>query len=72
MITEEQAIRLLFEANPVPDPSTLDVNGTFPAMRLAEYDARRKMTERKTNKPDSTPLRNRRLVMIGALAAAAC
>jgi hypothetical protein len=71
VITEERAIKLLSEANPVPDPSTLDVNGTFPATRLAEYDARSKMTDLRTNKTDSTRAPSRRLVMIGALAAAA-
>lgn len=71
MITEEQAIRLLSEANPVPDLSTLDVNGTLPAARPTEYDARSKMTELQNDKPNSTSLARRRRVIIGALAAVA-
>jgi hypothetical protein len=69
VITEEQAIKLLSEANPVPDPSTLDVNGTFPATRLAEYDARSKVTRLKTYKPKSRLIRRR--VIVGAAAVAA-
>ena len=71
MITEERALSLLSEANPVPDASTLDVNGAFPTARLDEYDARsREMTKPTSDRSDSMRPGGRR-VIIGALAAVA-
>jgi hypothetical protein len=72
VITEEQAIRLLSEANPVPDVSALDVDRAFPTARLAEYDARStEMTKPKSDRSDSTRMPKGRRVIIGALAAVA-
>lgn len=72
MITEDQAIRLLTEANPVPDAATLDVNGAPSTARLAEYDGRSKeVTNPDIDKSGSRPVPKGRRVIIGALAAMA-
>jgi len=72
VITEERALSLLSEANPVPDASTLDVNGAFSTSRLAEYDARSKeMTELEIDKSESTRVARRWPVVVGAVAAVA-
>ena len=72
MITEEQAIRLLSEANPVPDASTRDENGALLTTHLAEYDGRSKeMTKLEIDKSGSMPVPRWRRVIIGALAVAA-
>jgi hypothetical protein len=72
VITEEQAIRLLSEANPVPDASTVDVNRTFPATRLAELDKRSsEMNEIEYERSDTKPISGgRRLAGIATAIAA--
>ena len=69
MITEEQAIRLLSETNPVPNASTLDVNGTFPTARLAEFDGRSKELSKGESESRRVPMS--RPVIVGAVGAVA-
>ena len=72
VITEDQAIRLLTEANPVPDAATVDVNGAPSTARLAEYDGRSKrVTDPEMDKSGSRPVPRGRRVIIGAIAAIA-
>lgn len=72
MITEEQAMKLLIEANPVPDMSTLNLNGDLPTTRLAELDTRSsEMTQLKPEPSVTSPTSSRRRLMVGIAAAAA-
>jgi hypothetical protein len=69
VITEDQAIRLLSEANPVPDGSTLDINWTPPTTRLAEYAGRNKEMSKEESESRRVP--RSRPVIVGAVGAVA-
>ncbi len=61
MITEEQAMKLLIESNPVPDLSVLDRDDVHRTALLAELDRRSpQMTELKQNKQQSLSTPDRR------------
>lgn len=68
MITEEQAMRLLVEANPVPDMSTLDPSGDLLTTHLADPNKRSsEMTQLKSRQTDNPPgPRRRRLIWVAA------
>jgi hypothetical protein len=76
VITEEQAMKLLIESNPVPDLSVLDRDDVHRAAPLAELDRRNhRMTELKQEKHESLSTRDRRklvttlsLMAVGVLA----
>lgn len=74
MITEQQAMTLLIEANPVPDMSTLDLNGDPPTTRLTEHQLRsRDMAKMQTDrriKVEQGAEEPRRGPIIGIVAAA--
>ena len=76
MITEEQAMKLLIESNPVPDLSVLDRDDVHRTVPLPELDRRKyPMTELKQRKQQGWSARDRRrlvttlsLVAVGVLA----
>jgi hypothetical protein len=69
VITGDQAIALLIEANPVPDISTLDVSGELLATRLADLDPRgSEMTTTESDRFNMRPASGRRW-LIGIAAA---
>ena len=76
MITDEQAMKLLIESNPVPDLSVLDRADVLSTAPLANLDRRSKeMTELKQKKQQSLSTRDRRklvttlsLMAVGVLA----
>ncbi|MGQ0847872.1 MAG: DPP IV N-terminal domain-containing protein [Actinomycetota bacterium] len=71
MITEQQAMELLIEANPVPDLSALDLSGDLPATPLAESQSRSSdMTELKSRHVDRRSAPGWRRLMLGTAAAA--
>ena len=69
VITEDQAVRLLSEANPVLDASELDLDGALPTTRLAEYEARSKGMTNRIDKSNTT--RRSRRIFIGVFATVA-
>ena len=61
MITEEQAMKLLIESNPVPDLSVLDRDDVHRTAPLAEFERRNhRMTEVKQRKQQGSSARDRR------------
>jgi hypothetical protein len=72
VITDEQAMKLLIESNPIPDISTLDVSVPVTNRRLAGSATRNsETTEIKSQHSDARPtIYRRRLVGIAAVVAA--
>ncbi|MET0696401.1 MAG: hypothetical protein ABWZ58_03135 [Acidimicrobiia bacterium] len=72
MITEEHAMKLLTEANPVLDLSTIDSSGDLPTTRLADLDTRSsEMTKLTTDGSATRPTSDRRRLILGAVAVVA-
>ena len=73
MITGDQAVKLLIEANPVPDMTSLDLTGDIATLSFVESDSRGgEMTEVQSPESEISPTPGRRrLIAIAALIAAA-